>query len=101
VIIRSYEKNDFIHIEVVDQGIGLTTEEINQLFTKFYRAKNDHTTKITGTGLGLYLTKYFIEAHRGKLTVESQKNHGSTFRISLPLFNVTDSITLTRGEHYV
>ena len=46
------------------------------LFTRFYRAKNDTTTQITGTGLGLYLTKYFIEAHQGRVEVESELGPG-------------------------
>ena len=63
----------------------MTTEEQGSLFTRFYRAKNDTTTTIAGTGLGLYLTKFFIEAHQGRVEVESKKDKGSTFRFFLPI----------------
>ncbi len=85
ISIRSKEENNWIVISVQDQGIGMTEEEQERLFTRFYRAKNDTTTAISGTGLGLYLTKYFIEAHHGKVEVVSEKNLGSTFQIFLPL----------------
>ena len=68
-----------------DQGIGIPQEEQKNLFSRFYRVKNDTTQKIKGTGLGLYLSRYFIEAHRGTLEVESEPNHGTCFRIKLPL----------------
>jgi len=85
IIIESKEEGDWIIISVKDQGIGMTLQEQENLFTRFYRAKNDMTVAIAGTGLGLYLTKYFIEAHRGHVEVESEKNQGSIFRIFLPI----------------
>jgi signal transduction histidine kinase len=83
--IESKEDDNWIVIAIRDQGIGMTQEERESLFTRFYRAKNDTTTAIAGTGLGLYLTKYFIEAHHGKVEVESEKEKGSTFKIFLPI----------------
>jgi signal transduction histidine kinase len=85
VVVRSHEAGDWIEISVRDQGIGMTDEEQANLFSKFYRAKNDTTTRISGTGLGLYLTKYFIEAHGGRVEVESKKGEGSVFKIYLPI----------------
>jgi len=88
VHIESKEEGDWIVISIRDQGIGLSEEELQNLFTRFYRAKNDTTISTTGTGLGLYLTKYFIEAHQGHVEVSSEKNQGSTFRIILPMYPV-------------
>jgi signal transduction histidine kinase len=84
VTIKSRDLGETIEIAVIDQGIGLSSEELASLFTRFYRAKNDQTTKISGSGLGLYLTKFFVEAHLGRVEVESSVGVGSTFRIILP-----------------
>ncbi|MCC7440070.1 MAG: CHASE2 domain-containing protein [Bdellovibrionales bacterium] len=83
VVVRTREAEECVEISVCDQGVGLSPEEIDSLFTKFYRAKNDATAKVHGTGLGLYLSRYFIEAHMGRVEVESVKGGGSTFRIVL------------------
>jgi len=83
--VESREIANQIEISVSDQGIGLSEDEVENLFTRFYRAKNATTSAVAGTGLGLYLTKYFIEAHQGRVVVESAPGAGSTFRIILPL----------------
>ena len=85
VTIESREEGEWIEISVRDQGIGMSAHEMENLFTRFYRAKNDTTTVITGTGLGLYLTKYFIEAHGGRVEVASKQGEGSVFKIRLPI----------------
>lgn len=84
VLIRTRDLGKTIEISVIDQGIGLSEEELPHLFTRFYRAKNDQTTKNAGTGLGLYLTKFFVEAHQGSVAVTSVHGKGSEFRIILP-----------------
>ena len=85
IIIRSEDRSDTVRISVEDQGVGLTPEEKNSLFTRFFRAKNDQTAHVSGTGLGLYLTKFFVEAHAGSVEVESELGRGSTFSITLPI----------------
>ena len=85
VTIETHEIDDWIEISVRDEGIGISNMERENLFTKFYRAKNDTTAQISGTGLGLYLTKYFVEAHHGRVMVESEPGKGSTFKILLPI----------------
>jgi signal transduction histidine kinase len=84
VTIRTRDLGATLEIAVIDQGIGLSPEELGSLFTRFYRAKNDQTMSISGTGLGLYLTKFFVEAHSGTVEAESVKGVGSTFKIILP-----------------
>jgi signal transduction histidine kinase len=85
ILIESRESGAYVEISVTDHGIGMTAEERENLFTRFYRAKNDTTAQVSGTGLGLYLTRYFIEAHHGRVEVLSEKGQGSIFKIYLPI----------------
>ncbi|MBN1579887.1 MAG: GAF domain-containing protein [Anaerolineae bacterium] len=72
-------------VRVIDTGIGLQTKEQENLFAKFYRAQNEHTKGIEGTGLGLVIAKSIIEQHGGKMWVQSTWQKGSTFGFSLPI----------------
>ncbi len=74
-----------LHICVSDSGIGIHAEDLPRLFNRFYRGQNITSTAISGTGLGLYITKAIIEAHGGKITVKSSIGQGSTFEVCLPL----------------
>src|SRR3989344_718571 len=84
VEIFSREVGDHVEVGIKDNGRGLDPKERNLLFTKFYRGENPAGDQVKGSGLGLYLTKYFIELHQGSIQVESEKGIGSTFTISLP-----------------
>jgi PAS domain S-box-containing protein len=72
-------------LEVKDSGIGIGAEELPHIFERYYRASN---AQESGTGLGLAITKRIIEAHGGKIEVESELGRGSTFRVLLPLLKV-------------
>ena len=72
-------------VRIKDEGMGLTQEQRNQLFTRFYRAEN--TKGISGLGLGLYLTKQIIDRHNGVIQVSSEYGKGSEFYFSLPIKN--------------
>ena len=72
-------------VEVADNGMGISSEDLPRIFDKFYRVKNAQTRKITGTGLGLPIVKRIVEAHLGTVEVESQPGFGSKFRVYLPL----------------
>jgi two-component system phosphate regulon sensor histidine kinase PhoR len=82
--VKSREVNNFVHIDVVDTGEGIAEEEINHVWKKFTRGK-DQDLKTKGTGLGLYLVKFFIELHGGKVWIESEINKGTQVSFSLPL----------------
>lgn len=76
-----------IILEVSDEGIGLTRDQINNLFQKFYRTNDARARGIKGTGLGLNLVRQIIEAHGGDIEVNSKRDEGgrgSTFRVTLP-----------------
>ncbi|MCW3052711.1 MAG: sensor signal transduction histidine kinase [Chthonomonadales bacterium] len=76
---------DSVLVGVRDQGIGLSTKDIKKIGRKFERADNAETRKGGGTGIGLYLVKALIAAHKGIMTVESELGKGSTFWMRLPL----------------
>ena len=85
VTLTTRESGDHVEITIEDQGIGIPEGEIGNLFSRFYRVNNDTTRSVKGTGLGLYLSRYFIEAHRGELSVDSRPGAGTRFRIRLPM----------------
>lgn len=71
-------------INVTDTGIGVSAEDLQHIFQKFYRADNSQTRTVGGTGLGLYLVKQRTEAMNGRVWAESAFGEGSTFYVSLP-----------------
>jgi signal transduction histidine kinase len=72
------------HIHVKDTGIGISQEDQEMLFKDFVRIKNTQTKNITGSGLGLSIAKKVVELNKGKITVVSQPDKGSTFSVWLP-----------------
>ena len=77
-----------ISIKVIDNGIGITEQNIEKIFDKFSRIDNPLTRKVQGSGLGLYITKSLIEKMNGMINVNSSEGKGSTFEVLLPFDNV-------------
>ncbi len=77
--------NGNVEISVRDTGIGMTSEEQKKLFGKFYRIEDDKSKGVSGTGLGLWITKYIVEQMNGKISVESIKGDGSRFVVIFPI----------------
>jgi len=71
-------------ISVKDGGIGLKPKEKEKLFSEFFRAKNEFTKNIHGTGLGLSLVKKIVDSYSGKIEVDSEYGNGTTFKVFLP-----------------
>jgi PAS domain S-box-containing protein len=76
-----------LRVEVCDHGMGMKEEDRSHIFEKFYRVEGSHMSGIRGTGLGLSISKYLVEAHGGRIGVESAPGKGSTFWFELPLFS--------------
>ncbi|MBG60034.1 MAG: hypothetical protein CME67_04510 [Halobacteriovoraceae bacterium] len=83
VFVKSWDDEQWVYIEIKDTGKGIDEKDLDFIFDKFYRVKNDDSHKIKGSGLGLYLVKYFIELHHGHIEVSSKPNEGTTFLIKL------------------
>jgi AraC-like DNA-binding protein/CheY-like chemotaxis protein len=76
------EDNNFVHVDVEDNGIGMSAEDTSLIFNQFYQANN---APVTGSGIGLSLSKEIVLFHHGHIAVKSQKWKGTTFTVSLPL----------------
>jgi PAS domain S-box-containing protein len=76
---------NYLCIKVSDTGYGITEDEKEKIFERFYRVKNQQTRHIQGTGLGLAIVKSLIEAHQGRIEVDSRPDKGSTFSVYLPV----------------
>ncbi len=78
------EKSDCAKIAVSDTGLGIPQNDLEHIFDKFFRVKNEKTRNINGTGLGLAIVKSIVEAHHGTIEVESQVNKGTCFSTYFP-----------------
>lgn len=85
VTLTTRPENDTAVFEIRDSGIGIAPEDLPHIFERFYRADNARPLDSGGSGLGLPIAKKIVEAHRGRIEVESQVDAGSTFRVILPL----------------
>jgi two-component system, OmpR family, phosphate regulon sensor histidine kinase PhoR len=85
IILEITTSSNYLKIRITDTGIGLKPEEKNRLFSEFFRAKNEKTRGISGTGLGLTIVKRIVDSYYGKIDVDSTYGEGTTFTISLPL----------------
>ncbi len=75
----------FVRCLVQDQGIGISEEDQQRLFSRFFRAPHPYVRKQPGTGLGLSITKMLVELHEGEIGFSSQPEHGSTFWFTVPV----------------
>ena len=85
VDVRVFPQNGDVAIEVADTGIGISVDEQGQLFQKFFRTSAAGDRAIQGTGLGLSISKAIVEAHAGRIELESEENIGTTVRVLLPI----------------
>jgi signal transduction histidine kinase len=76
---------DFVRIDVSDEGIGIAAEELQRIFDEFYQTEEGRRARRGGTGLGLSLTRNFVELHHGRIDVRSTPGKGSTFTLVLPV----------------
>jgi signal transduction histidine kinase len=90
-------RGDFVEVSVEDHGIGMPGNVVSNLFQKFYRSHRSRET-VSGTGIGLYISKGIVESHGGNIAVRSEEGKGSTFIASLPIYS-TVAAKLTSGDN--
>lgn len=83
-------RDGLAQISVTDQGLGITPEEQERIFERFYRIDAARSRQTGGTGLGLSIVKHVVSNHGGEVTVWSQQGQGSTFTVRLPEMETTD-----------
>jgi PAS domain S-box-containing protein len=91
------EKEDVFSISVKDEGIGILSEDIDTVFQRFHQVDTSSTRRYGGTGVGLYICKAFVEAHGGRIKVESAWGRGSKFTFTLPK-NLKREVDHRRGR---
>jgi len=87
VAITARQQGSWVEISVADNGEGIPADDLPYIFERFYRVDKSRTRATGGSGLGLTIAKYLIEAHGGKIWVQSELGKGSCFSFTLPVFN--------------
>lgn len=85
ILIGCKKDENTVHIFVKDNGIGITKEDRERLFQRFFRSSNEQLKGVSGFGIGLYLVSEVLRFHGSKMELASEENEGSTFSFSLPL----------------
>jgi signal transduction histidine kinase len=85
VEVQLYPNGSMIVISVRDHGIGIRKEDQDKIFSRFYRAGEELSQTVKGSGIGLTIVKQIVEAHQGEITVESSPGNGSIFKVILPV----------------
>jgi hypothetical protein len=79
-----HDRRNGILVQVQDTGVGISPDELASLFQKYQQSTSGKTSEHKGTGLGLVVSKMIVEAHGGKIWVESEEGKGTTFVFTLP-----------------
>jgi signal transduction histidine kinase len=85
IIVSARTVNGSVEVSVSDTGVGIPPEEQKRLFRQFIRGEHDEVRSQKGTGLGLSIAHSIVEAHRGRIWVDSEVGKGSTFCFAIPV----------------
>ena len=99
IMVSAEAKESEVVVVVSDTGIGIPEADQSRIFERFYRVDVARSREVGGTGLGLSISKHLVEAHGGRLWVESEVGNGSQFHFSLPIFDAERSAPRPRGSN--
>ena len=85
VVVRVQMVDLEVVVAVIDNGLGIAQDEIPHIFDQYYRSRNPNARRLKGTGIGLAIVKYIMEAHGGHVEVLSELGEGTTFSLHFPL----------------
>lgn len=85
VTVNVISEDGRLHVDVIDNGIGIPASEIDYIFEKHFRGRNEVTQRVTGNGLGLYIARFFMELMGGSVLVISAKGKGTKVKLAFPL----------------
>lgn len=85
IVLRTRLESDCVVAEVCDPGVGIYPDDLPHIFERFYRADKARSAQTGGVGLGLPIAQKIVEAHQGRIEVESAPGQGSTFKVLLPI----------------
>ncbi|TQV87932.1 hybrid sensor histidine kinase/response regulator transcription factor [Aliikangiella coralliicola] len=86
-------------IKVTDTGIGIPESKLDSIFERYNRVLNEYSEQVTGAGIGLALVKELVEAHHGRISVESTVGAGTTFTVSLPIIGEVDNLNIEANKN--
>lgn len=95
VTVRVSATGNELRCSITDTGVGMSGEELDQAFTRFFRAANAHSSTIPGAGLGLAITRSIVENHRGHITLTSVPGQGTTAALALPAADAEAASTVS------
>lgn len=94
IVIRGEARPDEVEISVADQGIGISPEDLNRLFEKFFRVSLTSGKHVPGTGLGLPIARAIVEMHGGRIWAESKVGEGTTLHFTLPRTGLSSGLSV-------
>jgi signal transduction histidine kinase len=98
IVIKGEVRPADVVVSVADQGIGISPENLIPLFEKYFRVRSAASLHIPGTGLGLPIGRAIVEAHGGKIWLESKMGEGTTVFFSLPRSTFVPTVAISRSD---